>query len=90
MKDKFSIAFIELSKDNRVTVWHLTIYTVLLFKWRANDYKNPIPITRREIMRIAHIGSIATYHKCIRQLKQFGYIEYLPSYNPSVGSLVNL
>lgn len=41
-------------------------------------------------MKVAHIGSIATYHKCIKELQQFGFIEYRPSFDPSLGSQINL
>jgi hypothetical protein len=90
MKDEFKTAFVELSNDNRVTVWHVSVYMALFFRWHANAYNNPISITRREIMKLAHIGSIATYHKCIKELQLFGFIEYFPSYDPSLGSQINL
>lgn len=90
MKDEFNTAFIHLSNDDRVTVWHWSIYMAIFFIWHLNAYRNPVSITRRQIMKLAHIGSIATYHKCIKQLKEFGYIEYLPSYDPSLGSQVYL
>jgi hypothetical protein len=41
-------------------------------------------------MSLAHINSIATYHKCIKDLSSFGYIGYMPSYNYHQGSLVYL
>ena len=88
MKDEFNTAISQLSNDDRVTVWHVCVYMAIFFRWRENAYRNPVSITRREIMRLAHIGSIATYHKYIRQLHDFGYLEYLPSYNPSLGSHV--
>ena len=90
MKDVFNKAFIELSKDNRITVWHVSIYMAIFYRWQSNAYKNPVSVTRREIMTLAHIGSIATYHKCIKELQQFGFIEYLPSFDPSLGSQINL
>jgi hypothetical protein len=90
MKDEFNTAFSQLSNDGRVTVWHVCVYMAIFFRWRQNAYKNPVSVTRREIMRLAHIGSIATYHKCIKQLKEFGYLEYLPSYDPSLGSQIYL
>ncbi len=37
-------------------------------------------------MRLSKIGSYHTYHKCMRQLCDFGYIKYLPSHNPLKGS----
>jgi hypothetical protein len=41
-------------------------------------------------MRISKISAKATYHKCIKDLHNFGYIQYIPSYNPFKGSLVYL
>jgi hypothetical protein len=32
-------------------------------------------------MHFSHISSIATYHKCIKELTAFGYIDYKSSYN---------
>ncbi len=90
MLDKFNAAFIQLSSDERVTVWHFSVYMAIFFRSRANAYINPVSITRREIMKLAHIGSIATYHKCIKELQQFGFIEYSPSYDPSLGSQIRL
>jgi len=90
MQDQFNTAFIQLTSDDRVTVWHVSVYMAIFFRWRSNSYNNPVPITRKEIMKLAHVGRIATYHKCIRQLKEFGYLEYMPSYDPSLGSQVYL
>lgn len=33
-------------------------------------------------MPASKIKSNATYHKCINELKDFGYIKYIPSYDP--------
>ncbi len=41
-------------------------------------------------MRVSKICSNATYHKCIKELNEYGYLEYFPSFNPYKGSLVNL
>ena len=90
VRKEFSTAFVQISNDDRVTVWHISIYIAILFIWYENGYKNPVPVTRKWIMRLAHISSIATYHKCIRELQEFGYLIYSPSFNPSVGSRVSL
>ncbi len=31
-----------------------------------------------------------TYHKCMKELEAYGYIEYVRSYSPVLGSLVYL
>jgi hypothetical protein len=41
-------------------------------------------------MRISKISSKATYHKCIKDLNDKGYIKYEPSNNPFKGSLATL
>ena len=41
-------------------------------------------------MEIAKIGGLATYHKHIKDLQEFGYILYYPSYNPSICTKVHL
>jgi len=42
------------------------------------------------MMRISKIASKATYHKCIRELNDKGFLKYDPSFNPYRGSMVFL
>src|SRR5690349_3060513 len=85
-----NIAYINLTRDERINVWHISIYIALLYLWRQNKFKNPVSITRKLVMQLAHINSIATYHKCIKQLQEFGYINYTPNYNALFGSSVSI
>lgn len=41
------------------------------------------------IRQVAKIGR-TTYHKCMKELEGFGYIKYVRSYSPILGSLVYL
>ncbi len=41
-------------------------------------------------MRLCCMGSKNTYSKCMKELHQWGYIDYRPSFNPMVGSEVHL
>jgi hypothetical protein len=83
-------AYFSLASDERINVWHMSIYMALLYSWAHKKGINPIFITRREIMKLAHISSIATYHKCIKQLQEYGYLHYVPTYNHFSGSQVFL
>ena len=85
---KVMILLDALCWDERINVWHISIYTAILQLWYGRDFTNPVSITRRKVMELAHIGSIATYHKCIKELEQYGYIKYEPSYHPLLGSQV--
>lgn len=69
---------------------HICLYMGLLHYFVQNNFKNPITIKRGEIMKIAKIGGIATYHKCMKDLVSSGYILYQPSFHPGLGSLVDL
>lgn len=74
--------------DRRVNVWHIAFYNALLQLWIQNKQENLFHISRRKIMKLSRIRSTATYHKIIKDLQEFGYIEYIPSYDPFKGSQV--
>jgi hypothetical protein len=76
--------------DNRIGICHITLYIGLFQVSSLNNFENPILINRSLIMKMAKISGPATYHKCIKDLAKFGYIEYLPSFNPGIGSHVRL
>jgi hypothetical protein len=74
--------------DERLLATHVSLFTALFVHWQRNWFINPFRVTRKELMAFSKIASIATYHKCIRELDEFGYIRYQPSYHPAKGSLV--
>jgi hypothetical protein len=77
-----------MSGDKRLMATHASLFTALFIQWQRNGFDNPFPITRRELMTHSKIASPATYHKCMRELDEYGYIRYQPSYHPKKGSLV--
>ena len=79
-----------ISCDKRINVWHIGTYHALIQLWIQSDQQNPFQISRRKVMALARIGSIVTYHKCIKELQLFGYITNTPSYNPFLGSMISL
>lgn len=84
-------AFFErVSADERLNPTHVSLYISLFQYWNINRFNNPISITRDEVMRISKICAKATYHKCIKDLHNYGYVVYKPSFNPFRGSLVHL
>ena len=77
-------------RDERITVWHMAIMQAIFQLATKNDASAPIFISRKRIMELAHILSYNTYHKCIDELQQFGYLQYVPSYHPGIRSRVFL
>lgn len=76
--------------DGLLNPSHIALYIALFQFWNLNRFRNPISISRDEVMRISKISSKATYHKCLKHLHAQGYIRYEPSYNPYRGSHVHL
>ncbi|WP_445716159.1 transcriptional regulator [Flavobacterium sp.] len=82
--------FEKVAIDKSLNPTHVSLYIALFQFWNCNRFKNPISISRDEVMRISKISSKATYHKCLKNLHSLGYINYEPSYNPFKGSHVYL
>ncbi|WP_445749429.1 transcriptional regulator [Polaribacter sp.] len=80
--------FIRIASEETIYPTHISLYIALFQSWNINRFKNPISISRDEMMKTSRIASKATYHKCIKELQNMGFIEYLPSYNPYSGSEV--
>ena len=81
--------FERFAEDEQISPFHISLYFALFQFLNKNRFRNPFPISREELMFLSHIGSINTYTRCIKQLHQWGYIEYIPSFNPAVGSKVS-
>ncbi len=79
-----------LIEDKRLHSSHVSLYMALLIMWNQNLFTNPFVITRKDLMKLSKIGSIATYQKCIYDLVAFGYIEYTPTFNSYVGTKIFL
>ena len=80
----------KIGHENRLNPSHISLYHALFQFWNANRFRNPISISRNEMMSVSKIAAKATYHKCIKELHDWGYIQYIPSFNPLKGSLVHL
>src|SRR5690554_2398616 len=83
-------AISRFSDDDRLNSTHVSLYISLFSFWNINRFKNPVSINRSDVMRVSKVGSKTTYHRCINQLDEWGYIEYFPSNNPLKGSLIKM
>ncbi|URC11663.1 hypothetical protein [Flavobacterium sp. B183] len=80
--------FEAIQNDFRISPSHIAIYTALL-KYRAkNGLENYIQVYRHDITPIAKISSPYTYHKCVQQLHDYGYLVYEPSFKKTQGSKI--
>jgi hypothetical protein len=74
--------------DERLMATHMSLFTALFVFFQRNGLVSPFPVTRAGLMACSRIASIATYHKCMKELNDFGYIRYQPSFSPKQQSLV--
>lgn len=76
--------------DSRLLPAHICLYTAMLSVWEQRRFSTPFRITRKELMHLSKLASTATYHKCLKELVSYGYVNYEPSYNHYVGSRIYL
>src|SRR5690606_19855727 len=79
-----------IARDNRLSVWHMAVLFAIMQLAGSEIFGETIYISRSKVMRLSHIKSAMTYHRCIDQLQEYGYIFYMPSYHPGEGSRVLL
>ena len=72
--------FSAIENDYRISITHIGIYAALLQFRMDKGFINPIEAFSYEIMPIAKITACYTYHRCIRQLHEYGYIKYEPCF----------
>ena len=77
-----------VEQDPRISTAHISIYISLWKKWKDSGTAGPLSFFRSELTSLCKVSSYNTFHRTIRQLHEYGYIEYLPSYNHFKGSLV--
>ena len=82
--------FNAIAHDPRIGASHISMYCAL-WQWRYTGQKtHPILFQRMDLMRMAKISGLGTFHKCIRDLHELGYIHYYPSYDHRKKSKVYL
>ena len=76
--------------DDRLTSMHISLYVAIFQRWVAAGAHDPVRATRLSLMQAGKIGSKGTYHRCIRELRNYGYIHFQHSNHPTAGSLIGL
>ena len=75
-----SVFFDAVKNDPRIGITHIGLFATLLEYWQSQGFPRPLCAYAHEIMPMAKILASTTYHRCIRDLHDFGYIIYEPSY----------
>lgn len=78
------------NQDDRLSPTHMSLYHSLFQLWNLNHFKNPIFVNRIVLSRYSKIGSNHTLYKCLKELSEYGYIHYEPSFSPQRNSSVKM
>ena len=73
-------------KDVRLGSSHICIFSSLV-ALTIRQQEHPISFYSKEVRDLAKLSN-RTYHQCMQELHRYGYIKYIPSYNPALGSMV--
>jgi len=82
--------FESFNTDLRIKQGHITLYFAFFQKWNREFFKDKLTINSALIMDSAKIRSKTTYHNYLKDLSDWGYLHYFPSYHPARGSIVKL
>ncbi|MGY5851830.1 hypothetical protein [Salegentibacter sp. F14] len=80
----------KFSDDNKISSSHRSLYLAFFEIWNQKRFPKTIMVNSKQVMALAKIRSRTTYHKLLRDLKNWGYLQYHPSHNPQIGSLVEM
>lgn len=83
-------AFERFYFDDRLNPTHISLYMALFQEWNSCRFADEFYVNRRDLMRVAKIGSKSTYHRCVTELDAWSYLSYFPSNNPYKGSKIKM
>lgn len=78
------------ASDARLGPMHLSLYLAILYCWLQQGGKGPVRVKGKELMALAKIGGPTPYYRTLRDLHEFGYIVYVPSFCATERSWVYL
>ncbi|MDX1718889.1 MAG: hypothetical protein R3353_01925 [Salegentibacter mishustinae] len=80
----------KFSEDDKISSSHRSLYLAFFELWNQKRFPKTTMVNSKQVMSLAKIRSRTTYHKLLRDLKTWGYLQYHPSNNPQMGSLIEM
>ncbi len=69
----------KLAADGRCTPQHISLYIMLFHQWNGQHFRGRLKIFRAELMEESKIGNKNTYTNCLKNLHEWGYLQYFPT-----------
>ncbi|ADF53874.1 MAG: hypothetical protein CMP12_21435 [Zunongwangia sp.] len=84
------LVYQQFMEDERLNPSHISLYMAIFQEWNSARFPGELYINRQQLMLSSKVRSQSGYHRCIRELDVFGYLQYMPSHNPYQGSRVKM
>lgn len=81
--------FKKITLDARVSATHISVFTAIL-RTAGKLETRTLSMFAIELMQLSKISSGKTYYRTVRELSEFGYIAYEPSFNKNRPSRITL
>jgi len=83
-EDLLTRFLLSVAGNPKILTSHISLFSAILCCRKCG--KDSFNINRRNLMKLSKIRSTATYHKCIWDLIEIGFVLYQPSFDPLLGS----
>jgi hypothetical protein len=71
-----NVFFATVDEHPQIGTSHVGLYAALYYLYLLNACQDPIMIRRHQVMELAKIRGIATFHKCMKDLCEARYLRY--------------
>ena len=73
MNKEINNFFTAIEEDNRISPVHISLFMAIMQHWNTNDNdkKTPVFVFSKDLMRLAKISGVATYHRSIKELHEY-------------------
>lgn len=85
-----SVFYLKAAVDDRLNAFHISLYNALFQLWNLSRFEKAVLVNRQVLIRYSKIGSNHTLYRCLNELHNWGYIQYVPSFSPRKGTFVQL
>lgn len=79
-----------IAGDARIGSTHIALFVAVYGLWLENGRPDSLALPVKQIMKKAKILARSTYVRAIRDLREWGYLVYQPSYNNRKRSRVKI
>ncbi|WP_126246204.1 hypothetical protein [Chitinophaga rhizosphaerae] len=79
---QLSCFFFRLERHSGMRPSHVSLYLALFRQWNSLKFCITMSISRLQLMLVSKIGSKDCYHRTLKELHDWGFLEYHPAEHP--------